>query len=213
MRIAVDFDGTIVDESTAYDDLTTPLQFLPGAKQALLSMRDAGHVLILWSCRSNLALRDDWQHNPHWANDPKFDLARWEQMHPVHVARWQQMLDFVQRELPGVFTFIDYGNQGKVSADLYLDDRALKLGGGYLGTTWDVIERWYGSGSETPSESDDSSSQLRVSDGQDAGAVPRRSRLPAGREVRVRPTAHLARNRHDPTGRAAQARPRVRPRS
>lgn len=209
MRIAVDFDGTIVEQAHAYDDLTTPLEFCRGAKEALLELHAGGHVLILWSCRSNLSIRDDFQHNPRWANDPDFDVEKWRENLALNQARFQQMLDFVAAELPGVFDYIDYGNQGKVSADLYLDDRALKLGGGYLGATWEVVGRWYG-GSKKPS-ADDSPQVVRGKHGQDAGTVPRGSRLPARSEVRLRTQATHQSNRNDTPGRVAQARPRVRP--
>ena len=176
MKFAIDFDNTIVESDTAYDDLVTPLRFKHGAKEGILALKRAGHTLILWSTRANLSLRDDWQHNPLWANDPNFDVEGWEASRALNQARFQQMVDFVEKELPGVFS-IDYGNQGKVSADVYLDDKAMKMNGGYLGATWDVVKKWYGESNEQ----DDPSAKLRVSDGQKRAAVPRRSRIPTGR--------------------------------
>jgi predicted mannosyl-3-phosphoglycerate phosphatase (HAD superfamily) len=44
MDIAVDFDGTLVDQQ---------LQWLPGALEALQRMVKAGHKVIIHSCRAN----------------------------------------------------------------------------------------------------------------------------------------------------------------
>lgn len=177
MRFAIDFDGTIVEDDQPYDDLVTPLRFKQGAKEALLALKQAGHMLILWSRRASPDLRWDWRHNPLWAKDPDFDVENWEANRELNQARFRQMLDFVELELPGVFV-VDYGTSGKVQADVYLDDRALKMGGGYLGATWDVVRKWYG---EKPNVQDDPSPKLRVSNGKKRAAVPRRSRVPTRR--------------------------------
>ena len=139
MRIALDFDGTIVNDEHAYDDLETPLEFLPGEFEAISALKAAGHILILWSGRSNTALRWDWQHNPLWAMNPAFDVEKWEANKIVNQKRFQQMLDFVEENLPDVFTYVDFGNQGKVSADLYIDDRT-----GNGRPDWDWIRTAYG---------------------------------------------------------------------
>ncbi len=150
MKIALDFDGTVVDDVHEYDDLDTPLEFLPGAEEAILSLVRAQHILILYSGRANLSLRWDPQHNPLNAMNPSFDLEVWKKNQPLNQARFQQMLDFVAERLPGVFVppngFIDFGNQGKVSADIYIDDRA----GGR--PDWDQIRVSYGE--PLPAEAD-----------------------------------------------------------
>lgn len=145
MKIAIDFDGTIVDDSHAYDDLKAELQFLPQAREALFELKNAGHILILWSGRSNLALRDDWRHNPLWAlGKVPFNEEAWEGSKELNQARFEQMLKFVEEQLPGIFDCIDYGNQGKPSADLFIDDRALRLGGGMASVDWGYIRGVYG---------------------------------------------------------------------
>lgn len=50
-RIAVDFDGTLVEQE--YPDIGSPV---PGAGRVLRRLVDAGHLIILWTCRSGEAL-------------------------------------------------------------------------------------------------------------------------------------------------------------
>jgi len=149
--IAVDFDGTVVSQEHPYDELETPLTFLPGAQEALLSLKRAGHVLLLYSARSNLALRVDWRRNPVWVARPDlFDRAWWQAHRPLAEARYQQMLDFVQQELPGVFDAIDDGSQGKpTGVGLFLDDRA--FGWSYTGG-WEEVQYLYGEPPEDATE-------------------------------------------------------------
>jgi hypothetical protein len=144
--IAIDFDGTIVEQGHAYDDVTSPLVLMPGAKEALLALKKAEHLLILWSARASRWLL----YNPSY--DPlvrvgkrRMNVAQWEKARPLNVARYQQMLAFVAKELPGVFDAIDDGAAGKVSADLFIDDRAIKYGEGLSGLSWANIKRAYGS--------------------------------------------------------------------
>lgn len=126
MLIAVDFDGTIVQEDYAFDDVTTPLTFIPGAKAGLIALKDAGHLLILWSTRANLALRHNWKLNPMWRQGIlPLDEARWKRNQPLHEARYQQMLEFIAKELPRVFDAVDDGTQGKpTGVVVFLDDKA-----------------------------------------------------------------------------------------
>lgn len=138
MIIAIDFDGTLVTQDRPYDDVTTPPEFMPGAKEAVLSLKRAEHILILYSGRANLALRKDWRRNPLWRNlIVKFNESRWEKNREINEARYQQMVEFVTKELPGVFDSIDDGSQGKVSADLFIDDRNFAFKG--EAGSWDEI--------------------------------------------------------------------------
>lgn len=130
MRIAIDFDGTIVSQEHAYDDLETPLQFLPGAKEGLLALKRAGHTLLLWSARSA----------PRLLVDPNLDpLVRAGAVHKsedeyranqgLYQARYRQMVDFVDTQLAGVFDAVDDGMGGKPGCDLFVDDRAMQASG------------------------------------------------------------------------------------
>jgi hypothetical protein len=141
VKIAVDFDGTVVREDRAYEDLETPLEFVPYAKEGLHALKRAGHVLMLVSARANRALREDWQLHPLWRQDMNPPVW-WEKSQPINEARYRQMLDFVKKELPGVFDCIDDGYCGKLGADVYLDDKALRLSAAE-GTSWyEVAERF-----------------------------------------------------------------------
>lgn len=119
MRIAVDFDGTLVREAGRTYLTDASFITLPGALEWCREQKAAGHKLILYSCRANLSKR----------KDPKLDPLRtfasddwWPE---VHERRYRHMLDWVAENAPGLFDYIDDGTQGKVPADLYVDDRAI----------------------------------------------------------------------------------------
>jgi hypothetical protein len=122
-----------------YADTTTPLKLKPGALNALRRLKLAGHVLVLWSGRSNRALM----------YDPEFDpLVRaglrpniwYDGSRELHADRWREMLAFVEKEMAGIFDAIDDGRCGKLEADHYIDDRAIAFGE----TTWLQIVDLYG---------------------------------------------------------------------
>lgn len=117
MIISIDYDGTIVEQGS-YD--LRPSVFRPGAVEGLWRLRAAGHKLLLFSARANRVLRfgDQW--------DPllRGQGGGWLDQTDLHRARYQQMVDFVGRELPGVFDAVDEGLQGKPVCDLFIDDRA-----------------------------------------------------------------------------------------
>ena len=142
MRIVCDFDGSIIVEQPW--DSTAPLEFMPDAKESLLALKRAGHTLILFSSRANRANREDWRLDPWNLFYPGLNQNRWELLRPVHERRYQQMIDFVKAELPGVFAYIDDGRQGKPNADLFVDDRAVRLYADALGTSWAELVRLLG---------------------------------------------------------------------
>lgn len=148
MILAIDFDGTIVAQDHAYDDLDTPLKFMPGAKEALTSLKAAGHTLILWSGRASKHLRVDPELHPLVrAGVKKLDRARWErESRDLNQARYEQMIAFVDAELPGIFDAVDEGDSGKPPADVFIDDKALRYAPhGLAGHTWATIDRMLGS--------------------------------------------------------------------
>jgi hypothetical protein len=143
MFIAVDFDGVVVRKDRPFADTTTPMQFMPHAKEGLESLKRAGHVMLLYSARSNRSLlyTSEWDplvragvRRPH--------EAAWSHGRELHWARYHQMLQFVEDQLPGVFDAIDDGLQGKPMADLFIDDRALEFGVGAKG--WPDLMTIYG---------------------------------------------------------------------
>jgi hypothetical protein len=144
MRIAIDFDGTLVDDDHDYD-LKTPLKLKRGALKALQALHAAGHVLILYSSRANRALWEDWRLNPLWANGVlRFDPVAWERNRGLNRARYEQMVTFVGAELRGLFAAVDDGRQGKVMADMYIDDRAVTYGMGTRAMSWSALAQQYG---------------------------------------------------------------------
>lgn len=140
MIIAVDFDGVIADmRGRAYDDTSVPLRLMPGAKNGLMSLKKAGHVLLLYSARANRAIREDPNLDPLVRSGfrRRYNLE-------LNRARYEQMLAFVGSELPGIFDAIDDGVQGKPVVDLFIDDRALRYGPGQLALGWRAISQIYG---------------------------------------------------------------------
>ena len=145
MFVAVDFDGVVVDmHAHPYEDTKSKPALMPYAKEGLISLKKAGHVLLLYSARANLSLRKDPNLDPlvqAGIRKPPRDLKKSQELSE---ARYQQMLDFVNEELPGIFDAIDDGMQGKPNVDLVIDDRALRYGSGVLSANWRVISNMYG---------------------------------------------------------------------
>lgn len=146
MIIAIDFDGVIVKQDHDYADLTSPLEFVPGARQGLLALKAAGHTLILWSGRLSASLLVSPLLDPLVkAGKKSVNLKQWkEKSLPIHQARAQQMLEFVDKNLSKVFDAIDHGEGGKPNVDLFIDDRALRFGVGPQAVGWDYVAHVYG---------------------------------------------------------------------
>lgn len=144
MIFCIDFDSTVVvQEGRDYEDIDTPFEFMPNAQAGLHSLKKAGHILLLYSCRANRALRIDPELDPLVrAGVKKINMTWWEFNQELNQARYEQMIGFVNAELPGVFDAIDDGEQGKPSADVYLDDKAIRLGPG--AQTWASVADIYG---------------------------------------------------------------------
>lgn len=146
MIIAVDFDSTLVDEwGRRFSDTTSPLKLMGGARKALEAMKRAGHIVVVASGRANRALRVDPGLDPLVrAGVVKVDRKAWEAEQPLHEARYQQMVAFCATTLKGLVDAVDDGEQGKLLADVYIDDRALRFGGGVDGHNWFDIARQFG---------------------------------------------------------------------
>ena len=142
MIIAVDFDATVVHQVRPYSDLYQPLSLMPGAKAGLEALHRAEHTLILCSSRANRALRVDWRLNPLWRLFTPEQIQGWESSRGFHEARFQQMRGFVEAVLPGLFAAIDEGLQGKVLADLFIDDKSQRFGA--RGLLWEQIATTWG---------------------------------------------------------------------
>lgn len=139
MRIAVDYDGTVVEQGS-YDLSEPSLRY--GARAGLWALRAAGHQLTLYSARANRALRFHPSWDPlvraghlampdAWVRQPQHDLAE---------ARYWQMVRHVDLELPGVFAAVDDGLQGKPVCDLIIDN--VSYGAGPV--DWDKVRHELG---------------------------------------------------------------------
>lgn len=134
--IAIDYDGTIVTQDLPYNDVTTAPTFMPGAVEGLKALKRAGHKLLLYSARANLALRENPYLNPLIT---EFDEKAFEQEKTLQVARYWAMVQFVRATLPGIFDAIDNGHQGKPTADLFIDDK-----NAFAVIDWSLIAAVYG---------------------------------------------------------------------
>jgi hypothetical protein len=146
VKIAVDFDGVIAQHSAVYS-VTSPLVLVPYAREGLLALKAAGHRLLLWSARASKALREDPSFDPFVrarGGLSSASMSRWQAARPLHQARYERMLEFVARELPGVFEAVDEGHGGKPIVDLFIDDRCLRFGSAGDGWSWDEIAGVYG---------------------------------------------------------------------
>lgn len=142
MKIAIDFDGTVVEQDHPYSDLTTPLRLKPFARQALMELKAAGHILLLYSARANKTLVGHLPELDPLHRAGVIDKTQTDRHRDLCVARYQQMVEFVETELPGIFDAIDDGRQGKPNAQLFIDDRAVRFGP--MGLNWKMIAETYG---------------------------------------------------------------------
>jgi hypothetical protein len=118
---------------------------MPNACKGLKALKLAGHTLLLWSARSNPAGWEDWRLNPLWRNGiVPFHEPTWQANRALNRARRDQMLQFVLRELPGVFDAVCSDGPAKpLGVDLFIDDKALQMVGA-VGIDWYSIARVWG---------------------------------------------------------------------
>lgn len=118
MLIAVDFDGTIVENK--YPEIGDPI---PGAIQTLQAWKARGHTIIINSCRSGVhqAQMEAWLIRNHVAHD------------------------YINRNAPE--RIAQYGcDCRKISADIYIDDRNISqilFDGTLMPTTERLWRRWH----------------------------------------------------------------------
>ena len=107
---AIDFDGVIVDYSDGWKGVGKFGAVLPGAKDALQKLKKEGWCIIIFTCRSEVALIADFL---------KREGIPFDQINK-------------NENLPG--TVPGYGH-AKVIADVYLDDRAIFFNGDWSKAT------------------------------------------------------------------------------
>lgn len=110
--LVVDFDGTIARDK--YPDIGEPL---PGVKDALGSLMDAGYEIAIFSCRMR-------------KNDGRPGSVPEQQREAME--EWLET-----NEIP--YTCIEDGYEGKPHADYYIDNKGLHFGGK---EDWESISKY-----------------------------------------------------------------------
>jgi hypothetical protein len=115
VRLAIDFDGTIVERGA-------PLRPRPHALAVLARLKQDGHQLVLHSCRCN----PRQEANPAAARAEADEFWRTGTAPPDVEAQWRgfaEMREFlVGLEAWDLFDVVWQGS-GKPEADAYIDDR------------------------------------------------------------------------------------------
>lgn len=110
MIVAIDFDGCITN-----GEYGTKLELQKGAKESIIQMYNLGIDLILWTCRGE-------------TNGSLYEAKEF-----LH----KQGLFTLFSKFNDGSDFTSWGNNRKVLADVYIDD---KMVGGWCG--WDLALKW-----------------------------------------------------------------------
>ncbi|MDX5321409.1 MAG: hypothetical protein LPK45_09800 [Bacteroidota bacterium] len=113
MKIAIDFDGVLHGYSKGWSDGSIYDPPVPGAAEAMKSLKEAGHTLYIFSTRTNPIFKKKEQ-----AVDQKAAMEAWLNEHDIPFDK--------------VWTF------GKPMADLFIDDRAIGFRGDWNTTLQEV---------------------------------------------------------------------------
>jgi len=112
MIVAVDFDGTIAVDG--FPDISAARE-VPDSIAAVKYLQEAGHTVVLWTCREDHPDDDDPRQYLsdalHWLSERGVDLE-------------------YANALPAEEEFRTFGRRTKVYADVYVDDRNI---GGFPG--------------------------------------------------------------------------------
>jgi hypothetical protein len=98
MIIAIDFDGTIVEDR--FPDVG---KMIPGAREAINQLYADGYTIIIWSCRTGIK---------------KARAIEWLVMNGIK-------FHYFNKSCPGNVAFHGGKDTRKVYASLYIDDRML----------------------------------------------------------------------------------------
>ncbi len=112
MKIAIDFDGVLHLYSKGWNGGEIYDPPVPGAKEAMERLKEAGHTLYIFSTRSNKIFRknDPVDHNKA--------MKAWMEKHEIPFDK--------------IWTF------GKPMADIFIDDRAIGFRGDWEETVKEV---------------------------------------------------------------------------
>lgn len=100
MIIAVDFDGTLCTER--YPEIGDPI---PGVIKLVQKLHKKGNTIILYTCRTGEYLDD---------------AVRWCQARKIPI-------DYVNENVPERIAYYGGADSRKISADIYIEDRAVNL--------------------------------------------------------------------------------------
>jgi len=114
MRIAVDFDGTIVENE--YPNIGEPMLF---AFETMKKLQEMGHQIILWTYRSGHSL------------DEAVEFCR---QHGIEFYAVNHSFPEEEKEFPNIV----HKRSRKIEADIFIDDRNI---GGFIGwgEVWHMI--------------------------------------------------------------------------
>jgi hypothetical protein len=101
MNIAVDFDGTLCEHR--FPEIGEENSWII---KHLIELREAGHKLILWTCRSDLGNRAYLSEAIEWCRERGLEF------------------DAHNENLPSVLAVNGNWDSRKIFADIYIDDRA-----------------------------------------------------------------------------------------
>lgn len=113
LRIAVDFDGTCVENKFPVVGKT-----LPGAAETIKLLQQAGHEVFLWTCRENYTYDMYLLQALNWAYEFEIEFSGINE---------DPLNPFLSLGGP------DGKHQRKIFADVYIDDKNL---GGFPGWDW-----------------------------------------------------------------------------
>lgn len=116
LLIAIDFDGTCVEHAFPHVGKT-----MPGAVETIRDLKEAGHRILMWTCREDFSTHKYLTQAKRWA--------------------LKNGIDFHGHNEDPQNPFLELGgeakqHQRKIYADLYIDDRNL---GGFPG--WDAVRK------------------------------------------------------------------------
>lgn len=118
MTLAIDFDGVIHEYSKGWNGGEMYDPPVEGTKEALQTLKDAGHKIYIFTTRTNKAFRkkDD----------------------PDQTKLLQEYLDKYQIPYDKIWTY------GKPMADIFIDDRAINFSGNWKETVQqiEVFKPW-----------------------------------------------------------------------
>lgn len=147
MILAIEFEGAIVAITHKWSpQLKEDFLLLPGVKNSLECLRQAKHTLILYSSRACISIKySDILTSPTGTSQAAvLNKNIYAGMQSLYKERFDNMVEFIEKHLPGLFDVIDDGNYNKNTADIIIDNRLLCAGGRSVNDGWGFVTATYG---------------------------------------------------------------------